>query len=493
MSAIMAYITTHIVPNEIIAWQKSKCFKLFIFLILSSAIQLSLPVQIRLFLAFISLFFILFLIFKLNVNQSFWTTLAILLIIMVSDSITTFVIIAKLMATWPIEENLTLYYLIHFLSTMTFTVLFSGLFKKRLHQFLNNKQLLKKHQITMPLVFILILVLVTFFITLFLETENRGPIENYFALAFIMGLILLGVFITYFASKYLIRENEFKALALKLNQMESSMHLKNVNRVFEKSIEYDLMQSDQYEKIMHAVNIESLLYKGKNSQVYLLSSKDTTEKYTLKAIEKIEDIDYRFDELSTIKHGKIVGINAHFEGPFYHYVMKKFIDGQTLLEFVSKKGTLKEKETIHIALQIISALKYLHLRDEPIVFRDLKPSNIIVTPQKDVYLIDLESVRKKKNASDSDTFVVGTKGYASPEQYGYSQSTPKSDIYAFGATLYFCLMGETPDLFKIQNLESQWSHSTVLQKIIQKCLKFNPDERFHSVMEIEAILNDFVT
>src|SRR5512146_637761 len=123
-----------------------------------------------------------------------------------------------------------------------------------------------------------------------------------------------------------------------------------------------------------------------------------------------------------------------------------FIDGQTLEERqrAAGGGALSEEAVLGWARQICAVLSYLHTRQPPIIFRDLKPANIMLTPAGDLYLIDFGIARHFKPGQTRDTVAFGSAGYAAPEQYGKAQTTTQADIYSLGATLHQCLSGSDP-------------------------------------------------
>ncbi|MCD4712358.1 MAG: protein kinase, partial [Clostridiales bacterium] len=166
--------------------------------------------------------------------------------------------------------------------------------------------------------------------------------------------------------------------------------------------------------------------------------------------------------------------------------------GMTLRQYILGKGPMNEMEVKRVANQLIDVFEYLHSRPEPFIFRDLKPANIVVTPEFQIVLIDLETMRQTRNEQASDTFYVGTHGYASPEQYGYKQSDERSDIYTIGATLYFLLTGLEPTI-NIKNLKHVTDVnpeiSSQMASIISTCMAFNPEDRFKNVTDIKKALS----
>ena len=123
-----------------------------------------------------------------------------------------------------------------------------------------------------------------------------------------------------------------------------------------------------------------------------------------------------------------------------------FIKGKTLGQLLAESDTpwLPVKDMIDYALQLCDALSYLHQQTPPVIFRDLKPANVMVTATGSVYLIDFGIARIFKQGLNHDTQKFGTPGFASPEQHGNGQTGPRSDLYSLGATLYYCLTGKDP-------------------------------------------------
>src|SRR6266699_3917283 len=123
-----------------------------------------------------------------------------------------------------------------------------------------------------------------------------------------------------------------------------------------------------------------------------------------------------------------------------------FIEGETLENHLNKasQGYLSVQDALDIGSQLCSVLDYLHTRNPPIIFRDLKPSNVMRTPEGQLYLIDFGIARIFKQGQSRDTVALGSPGYAAPEQYGRAQSTPRNDIYSLGATLHHLLSGRDP-------------------------------------------------
>lgn len=199
----------------------------------------------------------------------------------------------------------------------------------------------------------------------------------------------------------------------------------------------------------------------------------------------------KIESLKNIHHKNIAKILEISESEKYIYVLKEYIEGMNLKKFVRDNGPLDEEAIKSVLNQLIDIFEYFHNQEKPIIYRDLKPENIIYDEDKNIFLIDLVTIREINNINDSDTFYIGTRGYASPEQYGFSQTNSKSDIYTIGTTLYFLVTGQEPLNHNI-TLETLKSNSLVSEKykmIINKCCAFDPNNRYGSVKEIRDDVN----
>lgn len=149
--------------------------------------------------------------------------------------------------------------------------------------------------------------------------------------------------------------------------------------------------------------------------------------------------------LAGLAHPSLPRIYARFEEEGRWYLVMDFIAGETLEVYLDKRGGyLPVKEVLHLALQLTEVLGYLHRRQPPIIFRDLKPSNIMRTPEGQMVLVDFGIARLFKPGQSKDTIAFGSPGYAAPEQYGKAQTTPRSDIFSLGVLLHQLLTGIDP-------------------------------------------------
>ena len=150
--------------------------------------------------------------------------------------------------------------------------------------------------------------------------------------------------------------------------------------------------------------------------------------------------------LASLSHQHLPRIYDQFSEHGNSYLVMEFIDGDALAEILQQAGGqgLLVEEVLLIAEQLCSVLYYLHSHQPPIIFRDLKPANVMITSTGDhLYLIDFGIARIFKPAQLQDTLAFGTPGYAPPEQYG-GGTTERSDIFSFGVTLHQLLTGFDP-------------------------------------------------
>lgn len=206
------------------------------------------------------------------------------------------------------------------------------------------------------------------------------------------------------------------------------------------------------------------------------------------------------DLLSRLQHINMPAVSDFIEEAGKAYMVMDFIDGRTLEEVQQAAGgPLEETLVMGWALQICDVLDYLHNQPQPIVFRDLKPSNIMVTSANQIKLIDFGIARIFKSSATRDTNSLGSQGYAAPEQYGLEQTDARTDIYALGATLYDLLTDQVPPASFARKMNPQ---SLVpprqlnpritpgVENVILHAMQLEKQQRYQSAAEMAlAILN----
>ncbi len=195
--------------------------------------------------------------------------------------------------------------------------------------------------------------------------------------------------------------------------------------------------------------------------------------------------------LSKLQHPAIVGIVDIEKTPERIYVVMDHVEGESLDKVVQKQGPQSEADVQRWMLQICDALSYLHRQDPPIIYRDMKPNNIMLHPDGYVKLIDLGVAREYKEEQRQDTVAFGTTGYAAPEQYGKAQTDERADIYGMGATLWHLLGGAAPPVeFPLPDVREANPRvgEGFADVIIPKCTELVRESRYQSCEELAADL-----
>lgn len=222
---------------------------------------------------------------------------------------------------------------------------------------------------------------------------------------------------------------------------------------------------------------EDLRFKARRCALAVMVDSFTSDEARHRAVFSFER---EADVLAQLDHPAIPKVSDRFSERDHHYFVMDYVAGQTLeAKLAAAGGRLSQSEAINIALQICEALDYLHSRLPPVIYRDLKPANIIVTPEGRVKLVDFGIARHFTRQGTT----VGTVGYAAPEQY-QGECDPRSDVYALGATLHHLLSGRDPARFPfdfppLSTLLPGCDPS--LEQLIGEALKRDCSERIASV------------
>jgi len=160
-------------------------------------------------------------------------------------------------------------------------------------------------------------------------------------------------------------------------------------------------------------------------------------------------------------------------------IIEEYIPGRTLAEQLQEEGPFPEAEVIAIGLQLCGILRELHSRKPALIHRDIKPGNIIRRPDGRIVLLDFSAAKPRNTQESRDTVLIGTAGFAAPEQYGFSASTPQTDLYALGVLLNVLATGAMP-----------WERLAGgrLRRIIRRCLKLEPKDRYIDARELQSAL-----
>ncbi|MBO7453364.1 MAG: serine/threonine protein kinase [Clostridiales bacterium] len=176
-----------------------------------------------------------------------------------------------------------------------------------------------------------------------------------------------------------------------------------------------------------------------------------------------------FEYLRRFKNEHVVRICDYEERDGRLYVFEEYISGETFHDLLLK-NVLSEEKKRDILVQICDGLHFLHIASRPIIHRDLKPQNIIITNDGIAKIIDYDIAKVYKRGQDRDTTLLGTYDYAAPEQYGFSQSDPRTDIYALGKII------------------EQITNEPNLLNIAKKATQMDPKNRYKNIDEMKYAL-----
>lgn len=168
------------------------------------------------------------------------------------------------------------------------------------------------------------------------------------------------------------------------------------------------------------------------------------------------------------------------------YILEENLNGKTVQEYVGQGQIFTEKETARIIIEVCKALEELHREDPPVVHNDINPSNIMLREDGSVKLFDFDISRLYKQGAGQNTTLFGTEEYASPEHYGYGQSEPRTDIYCLGVTMHKMLTGES------LSADHRITYQGKLKPILEKCLQFDPQNRYATAQALRKELELFL-
>lgn len=243
----------------------------------------------------------------------------------------------------------------------------------------------------------------------------------------------------------------------------------------------------------------SAVYKALDTQGERVVAIKAVSLQGLRTREKIDATDAFNREvqfLSQLEHRSLPRVYEHFSSADCWYIVMDFIEGISLenyLEDAARRLTLDE--VVELGLALCDVLEYLHTRSPTIIFRDLKPSNIMLTPGGRLYLIDFGIARHFVPGRKKDTIPFGSPGYAAPEQYGKAQTTPRSDIYSLGAVLHQLLTTTHPAQTPFQFAPIRQSNSAApekLEELIESMVDLYAEQRPESIAHVKEQLGGVV-
>ena len=245
--------------------------------------------------------------------------------------------------------------------------------------------------------------------------------------------------------------------------------------------------------------------KGGMSEVFLARDNRLNQQWAVKVVQKnarnennesvVQSALIEANLIKQFDHPSIVRIVDIIEDEDVFYIIEDFIEGKPFNKIIDEYGAQPQENVVKWGMQICEALEYLHTRKPPIIYRDMKPANVMLKPDGNVKIIDFGIAREYKDSSLSDTVNLGTKGYAAPEQFGgKGQTDARTDVYCLGATLYELVTGKNPmdeadGIVPIRRINPQLDPG--LEAVIEKCTQLDPKDRYQTCAELLYALQHY--
>ena len=237
--------------------------------------------------------------------------------------------------------------------------------------------------------------------------------------------------------------------------------------------------------------------QGGMSVVYMAINEKANKTWAVKEVRKDGVLNFESVKqglvaetniLKKLSHPNLPSIIDVIDTEDSFIIIMDYVQGNSLNKALEEYGAQPQEYVIEWAKQLCDVLGYLHSRQPPIIYRDMKPANIMLKPDGNVTLIDFGTAREFKEKNLADTTCLGTVGYAAPEQFGgMGQTDARTDIYCLGATLYHLVTGCNPseppyEMKPIREINPSLSGG--LERIILKCTQRNPEDRYQSAAEL---------
>lgn len=245
-------------------------------------------------------------------------------------------------------------------------------------------------------------------------------------------------------------------------------------------------------KIIHnKYEVLKSIAESENGTVYLVKDLHRNQLMAIKSSRKEESYYREQEVLGRLQHPALPKVIDFFEEKENKYMVMDYIEGITLEQYLRKFGRIEVKQAVRWAIELTEVLGYLHEQTPPIVYQDLKPANIMITPEKTVKLIDFGTAVSINFGQEKEKIWMGTPGYSAPEQLNGDGSCKESDIYALGVVLHEMVTGISPrSLYGVQRSIRDYDKtlSRKLAKIIANCTGNKPSERYHSMNRLKEVL-----
>ncbi len=225
----------------------------------------------------------------------------------------------------------------------------------------------------------------------------------------------------------------------------------------------------------------SCLKHSPDKQVYVMADRLSGGKVLLKCAsgEKAKLLATESNFLKSKNFSFLPAFHSCMQEDSSFYLIREYIEGETLEEYVECREMLPVKEALSILYDIAGFIETLHAQNPPILHRDIKPQNFLKAADGRLFMLDVETVRTYDSSAEHDTMIVGTRSIAAPEQFGYSQTSVQSDIYALGMLFLYLVTGDYS-----RRKQNYAFLPRSMRQLIQKCTHFDPSKRYGSIRSL---------
>ena len=236
------------------------------------------------------------------------------------------------------------------------------------------------------------------------------------------------------------------------------------------------------------------LGRGGSSMVYLARDRREHADVAIKVVSETNNIvghaalaqlRCEAEALRLLSHPQVPGLVEFWEEEGRAFLVTELVPGKNLRELVRENGPVGEEKAAGWMSQVCDVLSYLHAQVPPVIYRDMKPSHLILDAAGTIHLVDFGSIGRKGKKEPGERRVFGTRGYAPPEQF-LGRTDERSDIYAMGKTMGYLLTGKAVESEEI--FTDSIRTSLQMKQILERCLRTNPDERFPTAAELKKAL-----
>lgn len=228
-------------------------------------------------------------------------------------------------------------------------------------------------------------------------------------------------------------------------------------------------------------SVESCLKYAQDKQVYTVRDKSSGQRALLKYASgnKAELLKVEASFLRSSQFDFLPAYCCCLEEENAFWLVREYIEGETLEEYVEHRENLPVREALFILDLTAALIAKLHAQNPPIIHRDIKPQNFILTPERKIVMLDMETMRIQNSRAAHDTIVVGTQSMAPPEQFGYGQTSVQSDIYSLGMLLIYLSTASYS-----RNKKDYAFLPFSVRRIIHKCISFDPSKRYSGIRRL---------